>query len=212
MKIDYYAFALFISGLICLIAIIFKVLFANVKRQYKLLDEKESKLLQLYQAVESIMEEFNDQAKAATDEIREYESRVSAIAASLASQPPVPTRKEPMLLERLPRAERVSAGRFRAAGDVLTRAEKMADNDAQKKPAAPANSDNGAVFQRYFEETAMQLSQPEEAAPAIQSRSEAVLALAEKGKTDAQIASDLGITQNEVKLIIGLVGTSQKNN
>ena len=86
MGIQYYAFALFVSGLICLIAILCKVLFADFRRQHKLLDEKETKLLELYRTVEGIMEELSDQskatmeelsgkAKATMDELKEYEER-----------------------------------------------------------------------------------------------------------------------------------------
>ena len=82
ISIEYYAFALFVAGLICVIAIICKVLFSNVKRQQKLLDERESQILQLYTSVETLMEEFNDQIKLTTDELKEYEFRtVSSMAA-----------------------------------------------------------------------------------------------------------------------------------
>jgi DNA-binding NarL/FixJ family response regulator len=63
------------------------------------------------------------------------------------------------------------------------------------------------VFQSFFDDTADK--------PAPQStlemtnkhsRNEVILALADAGKTDAQIASELGITRNEVQLVIGLTG------
>jgi len=149
MRIEYYAFASFLTGLICLIAIICKVLFANIKQQYKLLDEKETKVLKLYQAVESIMEEFSDQVQAATEEIRGFGAK-----------------REPALLT--------------------------------------IKNDSGSVFQRVFEEAAMQPPPTCVEAPKKQTRNEAILALAEEGKTDAQIASELGITQNEVRLIYSL--------
>lgn len=204
MKLEYYAFALFIAALICLIAILCKVLFSNVKRQYKLLDEKESKLLQLYQTVENIMEEYNDQAKATTEELKEYESRITARAAAIVMpKPPEPVKGE--LFEKLPRAERVDSSRIRAANEMLARAERIVKSSTLKNPAPPAGSDNGVVFQRLFDETASETMAVTEAS-AQQLRNEAILALAEEGKSDAQIASELGITQNEVKLVIGLTG------
>jgi len=204
MSIEYYAFALFISALICLIAILCKVLFSNVKSQQKLLDEKETKLLQLYQSVESIMEEFNDQVKVMTEELNEYELRLAKRAAAFTLQkPPEPAKPEPP--ERLPRAERVDPSRIRVAGEMLARAERIIKMDTPKNHVSPPKGDNGAVFQRLFDETA---AQPAGAAatetPPQQSRNEAILSLAAEGKTDAQIASELGITQNEVKLVIGL--------
>jgi len=199
--IDFYAFALFIAGLLCLIAILCKVLFANVKRQYKLLDEKETKLLQLYQTVESIMEEFSDQIKAATEEIKEFELRTAARAAA-AILPPEPLKRE--VLEKLPRAERVDSSRMRAANDVLARAERIVKSDALKNGAHPPNGDGGTVFHRLFDETVGEAPEGAAETPNKQERTEAILALAGEGKTDAQIAQELGITQNEVKLVIGL--------
>ena len=215
--IEYYAFSLFLAALICLIAILCKVLFSNVKRQKKLLDEKETKLLQLYQTVESIIDEFNDQVKAATDEFKEHEQRAAAHAATVAAsvaaiktqeqqhqqllqqQQPVAAKTES--LGKLPRAERADPGRMRAANDALARAERIVKSNTLKNTGQPAKNDGGIVFQRLFDETMD--SAPAET-PVQQTRNEAILALSESGKTDAQIASELGITQNEVKLIIGL--------
>ena len=216
MGIEYYAFALFISGLICLIAILCKVLFANVKRQNKLLDEKETKLLQLYQTVESIMEEFGDQVKASIEEIKEYESRAIKRAAVLTALPsalpqnplpqsplpPEPIKEEHF--ERLPRAERVDPSRLRAAGEVLARAERIVKRETLKSDAEPVKNNNGAVFQRLFDETTGETPAIAAETPFKQARSETILALAEEGKTDAEIAQELSITQNEVKLVIGL--------
>jgi len=208
IKLGYYMFALFIAGLVCLIAFICKILFANVNRQYKLLDEKESRLLQLYQTVESIIEEFNDQVKAAMEEIREHESKAAMIVSSLSTAPSEPVNNEQTQAVRPPRAERVDSSRLRAANEALARAERIVMSDSPRNTAVTSKSDNGAVFQRFFDET---VSQPQTVAAAettlnMQARSDAILALANEGKTDAQIASELGITRNEVKLIIGLTG------
>jgi len=205
MGIEYYAFALFVAGLICLVAILFRVLFADVKRQHKMLDEKETKILQLYRTVESIMEDFADQVKSATEEIREYESRVARRAASMTpapAPPPPPEAVKKEQMERLPRSVTVDSSRIRAASEVLERAERIIKSDALK---APAKGRGGVVFQRFFDETASE--QPENAtaeAPDKQLRNDRILELSAEGKTDAQIASELGITRNEVKLVIGL--------
>ena len=202
MGIEYYAFALFIAGLICIVAILCKVLFTGVKRQYKLLDEKETKLLQLYQTVESIMEEWNDQVRAAMDEIKEYESRVTARAVSYAKPPPEPVKRAPD--ERPQRTEIADSSRLKAATEVLERAERMIKNSAEAKSVTPVKSDNGMVFQRLFDETtgdAAESAADQQGKPA---RRDSILALAKDGKTITQIAQELGITQNEVKLVIGL--------
>ena len=221
MGIEYYAFALFISALICLIAILCKVLFANVKGQQKLLDEKETKLMQLYQTVESIMEEFDDQVKASLEEVKEYEGRAARHAAAAASRqnemPRVEAQQEPARaeqFERLPRVERVDRadradradpGRMRAANEALARAERIVKRDALKSDEDPIKGENTAVFQRLFDETAGDPPAVAAAeAPSKQARNETILALAEEGKTDAEIAHELSITQNEVKLVIDL--------
>ena len=212
MSIEYYAFALFIAGLMCLIAVLCKLLFSNVKRQSKMLDEKESKILKLYQTVESIMEEFNDQVKATMEEIREYELRAAKRAATLALMPE-PTPPEPPKaehFERLPRAERIDPGRLKAANEALERAERIVKRDTLRVDSQSANRDSGAVFQRLFDETVAETPPPpvETETLSKQARTEAILALAEEGKSDAEIARELSITQNEVKLVIGL--TSRK--
>ena len=203
MGIEYYAFALFIAALLCLIAILCKVLFSNVKRQYKLLDEKESKLLQLYRSVEGVMEEFGDQVKATTDELKDYEARISARAAAFIMPKPAEAAKVEQF-EKLPRAERIDTGRIRAANEMLARAERIVKSNALKSPAPPAKNENGTVFQRLFDE---QVSEPAAAETTVQHvKNEAILKLSEEGKTDVQIASELGITRNEVQLVIGITG------
>ena len=206
MGLEYYAFALFIAGLVCLAGILFKVLFSNVKQQRKLLDEKESKLLQLYQTIESIMEEFSDQVKATTEEMREYEIRAAQRAASIAQPPAQPEASVAEHAERRPRTERIDSTRIRAASEVLARAERIIKNETLKNPAVTVRNTNGGVFQRLLDETTGEKPHEEPEAPAQQIRNEAILTLAGEGKTDAQIASELGITQNEVKLVIGLTG------
>ena len=211
--LHYYAFALFISGLICLIAVLCKILFSDLKRQKKLLDEKETKLLQLYNTVESIMEEFADQVKATKDELSEYENRpakrsaaAAAVAAAAAAaspetaQTPAPAKKEKPA-DKPSRSTTVDATRIKAASDVLERAERI-NKIEMPKPAS--GTSNGTVFQKFFDDTEAEVSAEEAEEQNKKTRNEQILALAAEGKTDAQIASELGITRNEVKLVIGL--------
>jgi len=224
--IEYYAFALFVAGLICIIAIICKVLFSNIKRQQKLLDERESQILQLYTTVETIMEEFNDQVKATLGELKEHEYRAASRTAAF-ELPPQLEKKE-QALEKLPRTLPLDANRIRVAGEVLERAERIIKNEVIAPPvtgsannsfttAAPAaaaaftpasppvKEDTGAVFQKFFDDSAEALP-PETAieASSMQKRSEAIIQLAKDGKSDVEIASTLGITRNEVQLVKGL--------
>lgn len=223
MDIKYYAFALFIAGLICLIAILCRILFADFRRQNKLLEEKESQLLELYRTVESIIEDFEDQSRAAMDEIREYESRAAkraAITATAAAAPPPEQPKTQALPKesngfRPPVMDVVESNRMRVAGEVLARAERMVKNSAVAQPTVAAKKDDSGVFQRLFDDvSADTILQPHDQANALDmdnlsgksARNEAIIALAGSGKSAAQIAQELGITQNEVNLVIGLTG------
>lgn len=223
MDIKYYAFALFIAGLICLIAILCRVLFADLRRQHKLLDEKETKLLELYRTVESIIEDFEDQSRAAMDEIREYETRAAkrAVIAPPAPEPPA-QQKEAAPEFKPPVMDVVVSNRMRVAGEVLARAERMVKNSSVVQPAVAANkaaaaakSDDGGVFRRMFDDSSADAqTQPgsqngaydRESLSIKAVRNEAIVALAESGSTASQIAKELGITQNEVNLVIGLTG------
>jgi len=205
MVIEHYAFALFIAGLVCLVVILAKVLFSDLKRQHKLLDEKESKLLQLYSTVENIMEEFAEQAKVTADEIKEFESRVAMRAASITL--PLEAVKDEQVIEKLPAARPVTVDstRIRAASEVLERAERIVKSDTVKPPVKNTQP-TGAVFQSFFDETAETAPPLPEAANNKKSRNEMIMELASQGKSDPQIASELGITQNEVRLILDLSG------
>ncbi|MDR2571924.1 MAG: hypothetical protein LBD23_16720 [Oscillospiraceae bacterium] len=216
MGIEYYAFALFVAGLICVIAIICKVLFANVKNQKKLLDERESQVLQLYTSVETLMEEFNDQLKVTTDELKEYEYRATSHITAFDLPPKL--EKNEHVLEKLPRTLPFDANRIRVAGEVLERAERIIKSDTiintpstggnggqSSSPVIQENNDSTAVFQKFFDDStdASALNDVTKDSSA-QSRSEAILALASEGKNEVEIASKLGITRNEVQLVIGL--------
>ena len=214
MGVEYYSFALFIAALICLIAILFKLLFTNVKRQRKLLDEKESSLLQLYRTVESIMDEFNDHIKTAMDDIQEHESRAAAHLAAIRASAAAPAATE-IVREEVSRVVHVDvpsrgmtvdASRIRAASEVLERAERMikSSDERSHSRAAPSSNDAGEVIQRLFDDPIAEPFMNGNDVPLQHSRRETILLLAEEGKDHAQIAKELGITQNEVKLVIEL--------
>ncbi|MCL2627836.1 MAG: hypothetical protein FWD44_03965 [Oscillospiraceae bacterium] len=204
MGIEYYAFALFVAGLICIIALLCKVLFSNVKRQNKLLDDRETEVLQLYNRIETIMEEFDDQVKATTEELKLREQEYRAALQNMAAfQLPAELEKKEQVIERVPRSVPFDANRIRAAGEVIERAERMVISEA---PVAAQPEVKPAVFQKFFDDSAEAAPppMPYAEAPINTSRSESILALADEGKTDVEIASTLGITRNEVQLVIGL--------
>ena len=69
MEIGYYGFAFFVFILVCLLMILYNYLFSDMKRQKKLLDEKENKLLRLYQSVEEALDDFHDSVEGSHGEI-----------------------------------------------------------------------------------------------------------------------------------------------
>ena len=219
IQVQHYAFALFITGLICLIAILFKILFSGAKRQHKLLEEKEAELLGLYHTVEELVEQFSDQMNEAMEEIKELENRAIARVVQYTPSAPagtpsviVPEHMKHEFSEAPQRAETPDSSRIRAANEVLARAERMVKKDARKKPlpVTAVTPEKGSVFQRIIDVAAdepLAVQYAEEKPPAAkQRRNEAILALKDQGKTVANIARELGITQNEVKLVIGIAG------
>jgi len=220
MGIGHYVFALFVAVLICVIAIVFKLLFANVRAQRKLLDEQESKLLQLYVSVETLMEDFNEQVKLTTAELKEHEHRASeyrdaATSMSVFQLPPELEKKEQVAVEKLPRTPPFEANRIRAAGEVLERAERIVNKSnvavtAQPQTQSQPQQEGSGVFQKFFDD-AVDTPVPESTTsasnnPSTHSRTDAILALAAEGKSDVEIAQELGITRNEVLLVVGLRG------
>ncbi|MDR0490921.1 MAG: hypothetical protein LBH28_06725 [Oscillospiraceae bacterium] len=203
MDIKYYGFALFIAILVCLVAVLCRALFGGIKRQLKLFDEKESQFMALYRSIESIMEEWNDQVKASKDEIKEFENHASVRLASIIAQM-APGKEE---ADHKP-LQFAAAGpdRIGSAGEVLARAEKMAKQSTGIRPDASKKNDRGTVFRRLFDERIGELSTGSDDTPAKPSKNDSILALAEDGKTVPQIARELGITQNEVNLVIGIMG------
>jgi len=213
MGIEYYAFALFVAGLICVIVIICKVLFSNVRRQKKLLDERESQILLLYTSVETLMEEFNEQIKLTTNELKAHEYR--ATSRTPAFELPPELEKKEQVFEKLPRSLPFDANRIKVAGEVLERAERIVKSDSIISPASGASgtdsahrSEGAPVFQKFFEDTIESTPPPpptvEEKKKTVKTRTDMIIALASEGKTDVEIASELGITRNEVLLVIGL--------
>jgi hypothetical protein len=165
------------------------------------------------------MDEFNDLAKVSVDEldikfrtaperISEQEANASKRVASMLSQP------EPANIERVERLQRAEAvaeaGRMKAASDVLARAERIIKSEDLKKTAVASKKESGVVFQNLFDELVEDpVTLPVAELPSKPAKRDSVIALYDKGKTIAQIARELGITQNEVQLIIGLNAKKQ---
>jgi len=123
--------------------------------------------------------------------------------------PPELEKKE-QVLEKLPRSLPFDANRIKAAGEVLERAERINKNEPLSSHGVndhvqKEKEDNGMIFHKFFDDV-VESTPPSPATKSanIKTRTEAILSLAEEGKTDIEIASELGITRNEVLLVIGL--------
>jgi len=199
MGIQYYAFTLFIAGLVCLIAILIKFLFADVRRQQKLLDEKETKILHLYNSVESLMDEITDQAMIVADEMKEYERRIAMRSASIVLQ--TDTTIRPEIKDAQPVAHTMAAetAKSKAINEVY---ERTPVAEVQRPPAKTTSS-SGMVFQSFFDESIEDFEHVNGGAKPH--RNDLIVAMSKDGRTDAQIAHELGITQNEVRLVIDLM-------
>ena len=101
---------------------------------------------------------------------------------------------------------KVDSSRIRVAGEVLERAERMIKGGLQPPADAAGKKDSGGAFQRIIDEAAAQAPPPTAAQGPNRARASRILEMSRDGKSVAQIAKNLGITQNEVMLVIGLEG------
>ena len=100
----------------------------------------------------------------------------------------------------------VDSTRFKAANEVLERAERMVIGGKTQSSESRVRSVNGLEFQRIIDETVTEQYQPEPELSEKQKRTNDILAMSAEGKTVAQIAKKLGITSNEVTIVIELGG------
>lgn len=255
MGVEYYIFALFVAALVCGVAIVFKLLFSNVKKEKEELDKREAEVYKTYSAAETLLEEFEDQAKTTLDELKKRELEYREL---IQNNPVIETVAEPVqsapVAEKPQRPLSPEEKRIKAAGDVIERAERYIVHDSTpdtrlKPPPViqaftsaettitpiPVVSPKAAqaayaslpaqkavqsvkttqeekakattvVFQKFFDDAA-EAPPPAQYAPDANngaSKKDIILELTREGKTDVEIASQLGITRNEVQLVIGM--------
>ena len=173
--LDYYLFALYVFVLLCVIVILCKYLFADRKRQQKMLEEKEEKLLRTYSTLEDAMDEFYDLVAESKEELtlkfKALELRADGAPAK--TQPPEPEEKKP--------------------------AAKRPSKPRTKKP----KEENQPAFEQLFNETTAKAGAP------LSPTHESILKMSREGRSCADIAKELQITQNEVDLVIGMHKTAE---
>ena len=179
MGIEYYGFAFFIFVLICIVIFLCSYLFSDLKRQKKLLDEKETKLLKLYLSLEDAMDEFYDSIAESKEEI---DARFQKLQTAVESDLKTLSTRAVVLEERK---------------EFVQKPEGEQNPDFPKTAQETAKVDFRAVLEQQPQESA----KGEETA---KTRHESILLLAKQGKNYMQIAKELNITQTEVSLVVGM--------
>lgn len=178
MELSYYLFVTYIFVLVCAVLLIAKLMFADVKRQKKLLDEEETKLLKTFQAIESMMEEFYDELE---DSRSKLEGELKVLEGRVTEAIEEPKEEPSAQLPPVP----------------LTIIPPQHINIQLPEDKGPMSS-----FEQLINEYA---AEPE---PLTSSAfAENVLKLLDRGNSRAEIARELKVTQNEVDLVIGLSKT-----
>lgn len=185
MDLSYYLFATYVFVLACIIAIICKYMFADVKRQRKMLDETESKLLKTYQSLEEVMDEFYDVVAESTSDIEKKYKSLEQF-----TLPPARSVQDDSV-------HAISAGERRYIFAEYAPPPQPEPGLEQSKAAEPDIQDQ-IGFDHIFTEI---YSTAETPAGSIHDR---IAALAGEGKNRAEIAKILNITQNEVDLVISM--------
>lgn len=179
MGLEYYLFASYVFILLCIIIVICKYLFADVKRQQKLLDEKETKLLRTYQTLEDAMDEFYDLIDESRGDLekkyKEYDDRLAAAALTKPAPAPSPEESAP---------------------------KKQVKKNPYTPKNAPKSESDQLGFEQLFNEITAKTGAP------LSAVHESILNLSKDGMSRAEIAKGLKITQNEVDLVIGMNKTS----
>lgn len=180
MGLSHYLFASYVFILVCVVLVICKFMFSDVKRQKKMLDDTETKLLRTYQTLEEAMDEFYDLVAESKDEMtKKYKELEDLMDAATLVRTEHRTS---------PAAESPSA----------PKASSPAPKSAPKRRTAPKKDKEPQEFSQMFLELSSRAGVP------ASELHERVLDMARSGKTRAEIAKELQITLNEVGLVIDI--------
>lgn len=181
MGLDHYLFAFYVFTLICVIAVICKYLFSDVKRQRRMLDETERKLLRTYQSLEDVMDEFYDAVAEAKADIEKSKAGLEQTCAELQAR----------LASSAPELTKPAVG---AADAAIAQGFTVARPRGRSK----AGQDGQVTFEQLFNGVSEKTGAP------LSALHENVLDLSRRGRDRAAIAKELKITLNEVDLVIGM--------
>jgi len=204
MELHYYLFASYLFMLALVLVLICKYLFADVKRQRRMLDEKEKQLLSTFRSLEDMMDDYYalvDEAKSELENRgREIESRLlmTAVLASSAPGTSAPASEKPTLQAAPQRPDDY----FPA--NIADLQKKAAVKKPVKSPTAKLQTaktevidENQIGFEQLFNDAISNIS-------AKAQLHEKIVEMSRRGQTRAEIAKTLKITQNEVELVTGM--------
>ena len=190
MNYTYYLFAFYIFVLICGALLLYRYLFSDLKRQQQMLEEKETKLLRLYQTLEEVMDDFYDSVESSKAEARVMADAVKKSADEAASRI----------------QEHVAAREVTNAPSPAPPEPKKRNSRRSNTAKSTPKNEEAPPFRELVMETAAEPDgEPEEKSePAVKTRTESILELSRQGLERAEIARELNVTLSEVDLVIGI--------
>ena len=202
MGITYYGFAFFVFSLLCLLALLCKHLFIHNKGNERLLDEKEKKLLALYNTMEKMMDEFNKTALAAEEEMNHHIKEIRKVKAGIRQAPlPPAIHTAPPAAARFtpspPAPEQNPPPAAPAKEQTAALAKEQMAAAAKEQMAAAASAPISADFSPLSLPEVTVKERPAE-------RPARILALYKQGLDRIRIAKQLSVTLSEVDLVLGL--------
>ena len=194
MGFQYYLFAFYIFLLVLVLMFLYNYYFSDIKRQKKLLDEKESKLLRLYQTLEDVLDEYYDTAATAKREISETMNEINLKSGELFED--IATFANETADRRVP---------MRRPVQVNMAPQSPPPVNVESVQTAPIQSNSEAPVIDF---KAILQGSEENAQPSLRQKTtnQRIIELVQEGKSRAQIAQELNITQSEVDLVIGISG------
>lgn len=174
---NYYLFATYLFVLIIILVIVCKYFFADVKRQRRMLDEKEKQLLDTFRTLEDAMDDYYAIVEDAREELekksRELENRLL-----------LPESQE----KRAEDALKYEMALKKAAAENPTKAEE---------PKSEQSDESRSGFEQMFSDAAANITAKSELHGKI-------VEMSGQGRPRAEIAKALRITQTEVDLVTGM--------
>lgn len=177
MELSYYGFAFFIFVLLCSFALLCRVIFLRGKAERQNFDEKEKKLLALYSTMEEMMDEFNQTALSATEEMTRRVTEMRSARVNM-GQPPPPRQTLPPL-----------------PPPINTPMPSMVAEDMRSSSPVSSTPEN------FISLAPREKNASTERLPDRHTR---ILALHDAGLDRLNIAEQLSVTLGEVDLVLGL--------